>query len=64
MVTNLRKLREQKGMTQEQLSAASRVHRVSIAKYEAGKAKPSLESAYRLATALGVPVDELIQKAG
>jgi len=60
MVYNLKVIRKRRGMTQEQLSKASNIHRVSIAKYETGKSEPSLESAQKLASALGVPVDDLI----
>jgi transcriptional regulator with XRE-family HTH domain len=62
MVVNIKAIRKQRGMTQAQLAIASNIHRVTIAKYEAGKVKPSLDSAERMAGALGVPVDELIRK--
>lgn len=61
---NLREVRKAHGLTQEQLSAVSGVNRVSIAKYESGKSTPSLQTAERLATALGVTIDELMKKAG
>ena len=64
MVCNLRVIRKQKGLTQAQLSAASGVNRVCIAKYETGISVPSLKTAEKLADALGVTVDELIGKAG
>ena len=64
MVCNLRVIRKQKGLTQEQLSAVSGINRVSIAKYETGASVPSLKTAERLADALGVSVDELIRKVG
>lgn len=64
MLNNLREIRKQKGMTQEALAAFSGVNRVSIAKYETGKSCPGLKTAEKLASALGVTVDELIGKAG
>lgn len=61
MVTNLRAIRERRGLTQAELSRLARIHRVTIAKYEAGKVAPTLGSAERLAEALGVTVDELLK---
>ena len=61
MVTNLREIRKARGMTQEQLSKASGIHRVTIAKYEALRIDPKMECAERLATALGVTVADLIK---
>ena len=60
MVANLKRIRKQLGMTQYELSRITNIHRVTIAKYEAGKVDPTLESAEKLASALGVTVDELI----
>lgn len=60
-MVNLREIRKQKGMTQEALAAFSGVNRVSIAKYETGKTTPSLQTAEKLAAALGVTVDELLK---
>lgn len=64
MVNKLREIRKRKGMTQEALSKAANIHRITIAKYETGRARPTLESAEKLAAALGVTIDELIGKAG
>jgi transcriptional regulator with XRE-family HTH domain len=49
-------------MTQEQLSAVSGVHRVTIARYECGMCSPNLATIERLADALGVPIDEIVDK--
>ncbi len=49
-------------MTQEQLSVASGVHRVTIARIETGEASPMAETLKRIADALGVSMDELIDK--
>lgn len=64
MVSNLKEIRKAKGMTQAQLAKAAKIHRITIAKYEAGRVDPTLNSAEKLAAALGVTVDELIGKAG
>lgn len=59
MLENLKALREEKGMTQEQLASMARIHRVTIARYELGEISPTLESAQRLAEALQVPIEKL-----
>lgn len=64
MELKLREIRRERGLTQEQLSKASKVNRISIARYETGVTSPALEIAQKLAAALGVTVDELIGKAG
>lgn len=61
MIFLLKKTREQQGLTQRALSNRSGVLQGFISAMEAGNKKPSLETAYRLAQALGVKVDELIQ---
>ena len=61
-IARLAEVRRAKGWTQEQLAAASGVHRVTIARIENGKASPNVETLERLARALGVLVDDLIDK--
>lgn len=56
---NIRKLREAKGMTQEQLALASGVHRVAIVRYENTDRGMTMETASKLAAALGCTIDEL-----
>ena len=64
-ITRLAKVRKAKGMTQRKLSYLSGVHRVSIARYETGRVSPNVRILEKLANALGVPVDDLIdRKAG
>lgn len=60
MVGNLSTVRKNRNMTQEELAAASGINRVTIAKYETGRQEPTVANALKLATALGVTVDELI----
>lgn len=62
MKIKLREIRKKMGMTQAQLSTASGVNRISIARYETGATSPALCTAQKLAAALGVTVDELIGK--
>lgn len=57
---NIRKLREQRGLTQQQLSKASGVPRPTWANLETGSANPTLSVLVRVAQALGVSIEELI----
>lgn len=60
----IKQLRERKGWTQEQLAEASGLHRVTIARYETTENGMTLDSASRLAKALGVTVDALNTRGG
>ncbi len=61
-IARLAEVRQAKGMTQEQLSAATGVHRVTIARIETGEASPMAKTLKRLADALGVAMDDLMDK--
>lgn len=61
-IATLAQVRKAKGWTQEQLSAVSGVNRVTIARYECGMSVPKLSTIERLADALGVPIDEIVDK--
>ena len=61
-IARLAEVRRAHGMTQEQLAALSGVHRVTIARFECGTVSPKLETLQRLADALEVPIDELVDK--
>ena len=56
----IRDLRERKGWTQDDLAEAAGIHRVTIAKYEAGKVEPKSTSLSRLAAALEVEAGFLL----
>jgi transcriptional regulator with XRE-family HTH domain len=60
MLKNLRRIREEQKMSQEELSKRSQVNRVNISQYETCVKNPNLTTAQRLAEVLGVTVDELI----
>lgn len=60
IATNLKAIRKMRGMTQADLATASSIHRITIARYETGAVEPNIKSAERLAKALGVTVDDLI----
>lgn len=56
---NLKFLRVQSGMTLEQLATDSGLTRSYLSKIERGLSNPSIESALKLASALGVSVEKL-----
>jgi putative transcriptional regulator len=55
----LRTLREERGMTQEQLAGLVGLSRQSIISIERGRFIPSIETALRLSLALDFPIEEL-----
>jgi transcriptional regulator with XRE-family HTH domain len=57
----LRELREHAGLTQAQLAERAGLHLSAVTRYEHGRREPTLATASLLATALGVPVDELLK---
>ena len=58
--TTIRKLREEKRITQEKLARAAGMIRANLSRIEASKHRPTLETIERIATALRVPVADLI----
>lgn len=56
----LRVWRQFRGLTQQALAEASGVNRVQIADMESGKGSGSVATLVKLASALGVAVDDLI----
>ncbi len=60
LTNNIRKLRfDRNEMTQQQLADAVGVTRQTIVAIEKGKYSPSLELAFRIALAFGVPLEEV-----
>lgn len=57
---NIRKLREARGLTQQQIARAADVPRPTWANLESGSANPTLSVLIKVATALQVRVEELI----
>ena len=56
----LRKIRKEKGLSQEQLGFESEYHRTYISQLERGQKSTSLKAVFRIAGALGVTASELI----
>ena len=59
----LKKYREEKGLTQAQLSELAGITTRQIQNYEGGKARPRLDAADKIAKALNITTDELLGNA-
>lgn len=57
--TNLKKIREEKGLTQEQLAKLVNTSRSNITNYETGKNNASVEMLQKLSNVLNVSIDKL-----
>ena len=58
----LRQLRKAAGLTQAELARRTGIHRPNIARVEAGRHTPSLETLARLASAIGVPTTAVLME--
>jgi DNA-binding XRE family transcriptional regulator len=61
---NLRRLREAKGLTQEELAHQADVHQTYLSGVEGGKRNPSIVVLNRIATALGSDISLLFDSSG
>lgn len=57
---NVRRLRKERSIRQDELAAAINVHQTHISRIENGEKSPSLEVTRHLAAFFGVTIDELI----
>jgi transcriptional regulator with XRE-family HTH domain len=57
---NVRKLRQQKGLTQEELAFAAKIDLTYVGGIERGRRNPSLLVMARIADALSVPLQKLL----
>ena len=60
LARNLVNLRHARGLTQDGLAKAAAVPRSTVATLESGDGNPSLTVLVKVASALGVPIDELL----
>ena len=59
---NLRRARERRDLTQEQVAERSGVHATEVSRIEAGKRDPKVSTLERLAAAVEVSPGELLRK--
>ena len=57
----IRELREERGMTQQDLADEISVTRQTVIAIEQDKYSPSLETAFRIALVFGVPLEQVFQ---
>ncbi|MGA2258121.1 MAG: helix-turn-helix transcriptional regulator, partial [Thermoguttaceae bacterium] len=61
LCSRVRELRNKKGWTLEEMSAACAVSRSMLSEIERGRANPTLAVAYRIALAFGMSLGELVE---
>lgn len=64
MINRVRQLREERGLTQQELGELVGVSRQSIAAIEKGKFDPTVWLAYDLSRAFGITIEELFDFEG
>ena len=57
----IKELRKAKGLTQDQLARVARLLRPNLARIEAGKHRPTMDTLEKIAAALKVPLVELVR---
>jgi transcriptional regulator with XRE-family HTH domain len=61
---NVSRIRESRGLTQEQLGWAAGLHQTAIARIESGDRQPTLATIFKLANGLEVPPADLFAGIG
>lgn len=54
--------RKKKGLSQEVLSGLAAIGRTHLSAIERGERKPTLETLYKISTALDVPMSEIVKE--
>ena len=60
--TNIKKIRQIKGLSQQAFAEMLDLNRGVISSYEEGRAEPKIETLLRIATILDLTTDELLSK--
>ena len=63
LATNIKRLREERGFSQQELADATGIPRPTIANLESGSANPTLAVLLKVAVSLGVVVEDLVGRA-
>ena len=58
---NVGRIREGRGLTQEQLGWAAGLHQTAVARIESGERRPNLDTIFKLAAGLEVPPADLFE---
>lgn len=61
MGRNIRRLREAKGLSQEQFADEAGIHRTYVSDLERGSRNPTIRVVERVASALGVTASEILK---
>ena len=61
LAANLRRLRQERGLTQERLAEQAGLHMTDIARIETLRRDPGIKVLVKLAHGLGVPASELLR---
>jgi transcriptional regulator with XRE-family HTH domain len=59
----LRRARNERGLTQEELAEAARVHPTYVSRVETNKLNPTISACYRFARALKRPLASMVAEA-
>jgi transcriptional regulator with XRE-family HTH domain len=61
LATNVRRLRQEKGLSQEQFAFEAKIHRTYISDLERGARNPTIKVVEQLAKALDVTASDLLK---
>src|ERR1035441_4398 len=64
LAAHIRKLRGERGLSQERLAELAQMHRTYLGGIETARRNPSFKNLFRLARALGVSLSELFEGVG
>ena len=63
-MTELRRLRKDRGFSVKEIASAAGVSIMSIYRYETGRRKPDIDIAAKIAAKLGCTIEALMEKKG